>query len=56
MNRSDYSKEWQKKKGEKESNADSGGAFNDEFKIALAAITSPEDFTALQEQFSQIKD
>ena len=56
MNRSDYSKEWQKKNGKKELNADNGGASNDEFKIALAAICSPEDFAALQEQFSQIKD
>ena len=29
---------------------------NDEFKVALAALTSPEDYAILNEQFVQVKD
>ena len=29
---------------------------NDEFKVALAALTSPEDYAILNEQFFQVKD
>ena len=28
---------------------------NDEFKVALAALTSPEDYAILNEQFVQVK-
>ena len=57
MNRADYSEAWKKKKGgnDKGSKAQSSNA-SSEFKIALAAITSPADFAALQEQFGEIKD
>ena len=53
----DYSAAWKKNKGDndEDSNAQSSSA-SSEFKIALAAITSPEDFAALQEQFGEIKD
>ena len=48
LNRADYSKEWQKKK-EGKSTSEDGAKSSAEFKIALAAITSTEDFEALQE-------
>ena len=57
MNRSDYSEAWKKKKGggnEGSKAQPSNGS--SEFKIALAAITSPADFAALQEQFGELKD
>jgi len=52
-----FSAAWKKKKGD----SDEGGttpasSTPDEFKVALAAITTPEDFAALQEQFGEIKD
>ena len=56
LNRSDFAKEWDKKKKEKGAEGNSNGKASSEFKIALAAITSPEDFKALQEQFGSIKD
>ena len=55
LSRSDYTAAWQKKKNAKDS--DSGTAnSSSEFRIALAAITSPEDFEALQEQFASLKE
>ena len=55
MNRSEYSAAWKKKNESKESENTYEGS-SSEFKIALAAMTSPEDFAALQEQFDQLKD
>ena len=55
LNRAGYSKEWQKKKEGKSTSGD-GAKSSAEFKIALAAITSTEDFEALQEQFASLKE
>ena len=54
LNRADYSKEWGKNNEVKETK-DDNASDNSEFKIALAAMTSPEDFAALQEQFEELK-
>ena len=53
MNRADYSAAWKKKSTSK--NAEKKDE-SSEFKIALAAMTSPEDFASLQEQFESLKD
>ena len=55
LNRTDYAAVW-KKKNEKKNTEPSYDKPSNEFKIALAAMTSPEDFAALQEQFDQLKD
>ena len=55
MNRSDYSTAWKKKNKNKESEATYEGS-SSKLKIALAGMTSPEDFAALQEHFDQLKD
>ena len=55
LTRSDYSVAWQKKKKSKDSNS-GNDISSSEFKIALAAMTSPEDFEALQEQFASLKE
>ena len=52
LDRADYSAEL-KKRNIKKSNSEKPSS---EFKIALAAMTSPEDFAALQEQFKDLKD
>ena len=45
------------KKERQEGDTSKGGIkVNDEFKMALAALTSPEDFAILDEQFFQVKD
>ena len=59
LNRSDYSAEWKKRnenKNKVKDNDDSSTGSSNEFKIALAAMTSADDFAALQEQFEQLKD
>ena len=52
LGRADYSAAWKKRNAGK-SNSEKPSS---EFKIALAAMTSPEDFAALQEQFKELKD
>ena len=50
MNRADYSTAWKKRNESKETDsAKEMKNTSSEFKIALAAMTSPEDFAALQE-------
>ena len=45
------------KKERQEGDKSKGGIkVNDEFKMALAALTSPEDFAILDELFFQVKD
>ena len=56
LNRSDFAKEWEKKKKAKGTRANNNSNVSSEFKISLVAITSPEDFKVLQEQFGLIKD
>ena len=56
MNKADYSAHWKKKNEAKKKDASKEDFSSSEFKIALAAMTSPEDFAALQEQFSSLKD
>ena len=53
MNGSDSFKAWQKKKEEKKKSSNSAPS-SAKFKIVLAAITSTEDFEALQEQFTAL--
>ena len=48
LNRGDYSKAWKKRNEVKETRYDNTSD-NSELKIALAAMTSPEDFAVLQE-------
>ena len=55
LNRADYSAAWQKKKDSKDSNSGNDTS-SSEFRIALAAMTSPEDFEALQAQFASLKE
>jgi len=55
LNKAYYSKEWQTNKEGKRTSGD-GAKSSAEFKIALAAITSTEDFEALQEQFASLKE
>ena len=55
LNRADYSKERQKKMEGKSASGD-GTKSSSEFKIALAAITSTENFEALEEQFASLKE
>ena len=54
LNRTDFSTVMQKKKNNKGNN--SSGGEKSEFKIALAAMTTLEDFQAPQEQFSDLKE
>ena len=59
LNRADYSAEWRKRKAEKgngEEKPNEDEKSSSEFKIALAAMTSAEDFAALQEQFASLKE
>ena len=59
LNRSDYSVEWKNRNENKDKvkdNDDTSTGSSNEFKIALAAMTSADDFAALQEQFEQLKD
>ena len=58
MNRADYSATWKKRNESKETDSTKDEVKNtsSEFKIALAAITSPEDFAPLKEQFDSLKD
>ena len=53
LGRSDYATAMQKNK-DKGDESSGGGQSN--FKIALAAMTTLEDFQALQEQFSDLKE
>ena len=55
LNRSDFAKERNKKKKDKYTGGNDINSVFRKFKITLAAITSPKDFKALQEQFSLIK-
>ena len=48
MNKADFKKHLdEKKKDEKEKNS----AFSNDFRVALAAITTSEDYKALESQF-----
>ena len=63
LNQSDYHENWKKKNGnqasspkptdDSEPKTDTGSS---EFKIVLAAMTSPEDFETLKKQFESLKD
>ena len=54
LGRADFNAAWKKNKAAVDSSA--GSDSNSDFKIALAAMTSPEDFAALQDQFKSLKD
>ena len=54
LDRADFTDAWKKKKAAVDSST--GSDSNSDFKIALAAMTSPEDFAALQDQFESLKD
>ena len=56
MNRAEYSAEWKKKNETKKKDEHNNDFSSSEFKIALAAMTSAEDFAALQEQFGSLKE
>ena len=63
MGRSDFAKHMQNKrgKGSKKEGPDGNKSercfrANDEFKMSLAALTTPEDYAILDEQFFQVKD
>ena len=60
LNRADYSAEWKKKNSAKrdgdENKGKRGELTSSEFKIALAAMTSVDDFAALKEQFESLKE
>ena len=56
MNRSEYAAEWKKKNEAKKKDGPKEDFSSSEFKIALAAMTSPEDFAVLQEQFGSLKE
>ena len=61
VNRSDYASAMQKKRDNKDtssggnpsSNDNPKSAYSKDFKIALAALTSAEDFASLEDQFFQ---
>ena len=54
LNRAYFTNAWKKKKAAED--VSTGSDSNSNFKIALAAMISPEDFAALQEQFASLKD
>ena len=63
LNRADFSAEWKKKNETKKRNEagtenkrENNELSTSEFKIALAAMTSADDFEALKEQFGSLKD
>ena len=61
FNRADFATNMQKKRDEKGSNENSPSSNNknsiaNDFKIALAALTSAEDYASLEDQFFQLKD
>ena len=63
LNRANFHENWKKKNASKVSGSDSNignkpkeSTESIKFKIALAAMTSPEDFAALKEQFESLKD
>jgi len=49
LNRSDFAKEWDKKKKDKDTVGNDINSASSKFKISLATITSPKDLKALQE-------
>ena len=64
VNKSDYASAMQKKRDDKDtssggnssSNGNPKSAYSKDFKIALAALTSAEDFASLEDQFFQPKE
>ena len=56
MNRAEYAAEWKKKNETKKKDEHNNDFSSSEFKIALAAMTSADDFAALQEQFGSLKE
>ena len=63
INRADYATAMQKKRENKDSSngstnssSSSNPNVSKDFKIALAAYTSAEDYAALEEQFFQLKE
>ena len=48
LNKADFKKKMDEKRDAKSSD---GGTFSDDFKVALAAITSNDDYKAIEEQF-----
>ena len=56
LTRGQYAELLKKKRNQSNTKPTEGNGVSDEFKIALAAVTTPEDLGLIDSQYFQVKD